>query len=330
MHQPTRRDMILGAAALPFAAASCTTMSAAKPPAFKISLAQWSFHKRLYGSSFGDAMRGRSYEEFVRAHREAPQTVLRGDLDPLDFPVIARRDFDIGAVEYVNRFYMAHATDRAYLTELKHRCESNGVESRLIMCDDEGNLGDPDNAGRAQAVENHRKWLEAAQFLGCFAIRVNARSAGSYDEQMRLAADGLHRLAELGDQHGLDVIVENHGGLSSNGQWLASVMRMGDHRRLGTLPDFGNFKLNDTEEYDRYQGVAEMMPFAKAVSAKCYDFDAATGNETTLDYPRLMRIVTDAGYHSFLGIEFEGDRLSEADGVRACKKLLERIRDTGA
>ncbi|HWA00043.1 MAG TPA: sugar phosphate isomerase/epimerase family protein [Caulobacterales bacterium] len=327
MQGSTRRHMMLGAAALPLAA--CSTMPAAKPAPFKISLAQWSFHRRLYGSTFGEAMQGRSYEDFVRAHREAPQTVLRGTLDPLDFPVIARREFDIGAVEYVNRFYMAHVNDRAYLTELKHRCESNGVESRLIMCDDEGNLGDPDDARRAQAVENHRKWLEAAQFLGCFAIRVNARSEGSYDEQMRLAADGLHRLAELGDQHGLDVIVENHGGLSSNGQWLASVMRMGDHRRLGTLPDFGNFKLSDTEEYDRYQGVAEMMPFAKAVSAKCYDFDAS-GNETTLDYPRLMKIVTDAGYHSFLGIEYEGPRMSEADGVRACKALLERIMATGA
>jgi L-ribulose-5-phosphate 3-epimerase len=329
---PTRRDMIAAAAAAPILAAGCASPSFSSGAAdgaatgIKISLAQWSLHRRLYGGTFVEAMAGRSYPEFVRAHREAPETVLRGALDPLDFPVAARREFGIEAVEYVNRFYMAHATDMAYLGELKNRCAGEGVESRLIMCDDEGDLGDPDDAKRAAAVQNHVKWLEAAQFLGCMAIRVNARSAGSPEEQARLAADGLHRLAELGEQHGLDVIVENHGGLSSNGQWLAEVMRRGDHRRLGTLPDFGNFRLSATEEYDRYQGVAELMPFARAVSAKCYDFDAA-GNETTLDYPRLMRIVGEAGYHSFVGIEYEGDRMSEAEGVLACKALLQRIRD---
>jgi L-ribulose-5-phosphate 3-epimerase len=327
----TRRDVVAAAAAAPILAscASATGGGAASAvaPKFKMSLAQWSLHRRLYGSSYTEAMAGRTPEEFSRAHREAPQTVLRGALDPLDFPVVARQEFGLEAIEYVNRFYMAHATDMAYLGELKNRCAGEGVESRLIMCDDEGDLGDPDEAKRAQAVLNHVKWLEAANLLGCFAIRVNARSAGSYDEQMRLAADGLRHLAELGEQHGLYVIVENHGGLSSNGQWLTAVMRMADHPRLGTLPDFGNFHLSATEDYDRYQGVAEMMPFAHAVSAKCYDFDAG-GDETTLDYPRLMKIVTDAGYHSFLGIEYEGERMSEHDGVLACKALLERIRDS--
>jgi sugar phosphate isomerase/epimerase len=177
---------------------------------------------------------------------------------------------------------------------------------------------------RAQAIQNHHKWIDAAKFLGCHSIRVNAASQGAREEQMRLAADGLRRLAEYGDQNDINVIVENHGGWSSDGAWLVGVMRMADHPRVGTLPDFGNFRISDTENHDAYLGTQELMPFAKGVSAKCFDFDAQ-GNETTLDYTRLRGIVADAGYHSFVGIEYEGDRLSEADGIRASKALLERF-----
>lgn len=323
----TRRTLIGAAAGAPLLAACNPDASETPIPveqSFKISLAQWSLHRRLYGSTYAEAMRGRSGEEFARAHREAPETVLMGDLDPLDFPVVAKRDFGIDAVEYVNRFYAAHARDEAYLTQLKNRCDSEGVTSVLIMCDDEGALGDPDAAARTLSIENHHKWIDAAKFLGCHSIRVNARSTGSYEEQQRLAADGLHRLAEYGETQGINVIVENHGGFSSNGAWLAEVMRLADHPRVGTLPDFGNFRVSDTENYDPYQGVTELMPFAKGVSAKCYDFDAA-GNETTLDFPRLMRIVDAANYHGHVGIEYEGDRMSEADGIRAAKALLERL-----
>nr|WP_228350269.1 sugar phosphate isomerase/epimerase family protein [Rhodocaloribacter litoris] len=265
---------------------------------YEISLAQWSLHRALFAK----------------------------ELDPLDFPKVTRQTFGLDAVEYVNTFYREHATDRAYFAELKKRCEGEGVRSLLIMCDGEGHLGDPDEAKRLQAVENHRKWLEAAQFLGCHSIRVNAQSAGSYDEQMRLAADGLRRLAELGDTYGLNVIVENHGGLSSNGAWLAGVMKLVDHPRCGTLPDFGNFRIADDNWYDRYQGVAELMPYAKAVSAKSHDFDKE-GNEIHTDYFRMMRIVLDAGYRGYVGIEYEGDGLSEEDGIRATKALLVRVRE---
>ncbi|MGD8331484.1 MAG: TIM barrel protein, partial [Acidobacteriota bacterium] len=179
---------------------------------------------------------------------------------------------------------------------------------------------------RTQAVENHYKWLSAAEFLGCHSIRVNAASEGDYEEQQRLAADGLRRLCERGDQHGLNVIVENHGGLSSNGQWLVGVIELVDHPRCGTLPDFGNFDLGDGERYDIYRGVAEMMPYAKAVSAKSHDFDEA-GNETEKDYERLLRIVLDAGYRGYLGVEYEGERLPEPEGIIATRTLLERVRE---
>jgi L-ribulose-5-phosphate 3-epimerase len=197
------------------------------------------------------------------------------------------------------------------------------VKSLLIMCDGEGALGDPDAAKRQTAVENHYRWVEAAKFLGCHSIRVNAESRGSWDEQRDRAADGLRKLTEFAAPHGINVIVENHGGLSSNGQWLAATIKQVAHPRCGTLPDFGNFRISDTEEYDRYKGVAELMPFAKGVSAKSNDFDDK-GNEVRIDYARMLKIVLDAGYKGFIGIEYEGDRLSEADGVRATLNLLKR------
>ncbi len=258
---------------------------------FRISLAQWSFHRAL----------------------------AEKRLDHLDFAKVARKDFNIDAIEYVNSFFKDKAKDQTYLAEMNRRAADHGVFQHLIMCDGEGRLGDPDTAKRSEAVENHFKWVDAAKVLGCITIRVNAASEGSYDEQAKLAADGLRHLTEYGAGHDINVIVENHGGLSSNGQWLTKVMRMVDHPRCGTLPDFGNFY-----EYDRYLGVAEMMPFAKAVSAKSHDFDAR-GEETTKDYHRLMKTVVDAGFHSWVGIEYEGDRLSEMDGVAGTLALLKRI-----
>ena len=273
---------------------------AAPAPLYRISLAEWSLHKALFA----------------------------GTLDNLDFPRTARQVYGIDAVEFVNGFFKDKARDTAYLAELKTRAAGEGVRLLLIMCDGEGNLGDPDEAARLKAVENHHRWVEAAQFLGCHSIRVNARSDASLpaDEQMRLAADGLHRLCEFADLHGIDVIVENHGGLSSNGAWLAGVMQKTDHSRVGTLPDFGNFHLGQGEWYDRYKGVEELMPYAKAVSAKTHDFDAE-GNETKTDYRRMMQIVLDAGYRGYVGIEYEGREMSEPDGIRATKALLERVRD---
>ena len=193
------------------------------------------------------------------------------------------------------------------------------------MIDREGNLGDPNTDKRTKAVENHYKWVEAAKTLGCHSIRVNARSGGEYAEQVNLAADGLRRLSEFAKDFGLNVIVENHGGLSSNGAWLVEVMKTVGLSNCGTLPDFGNFLIDRKKgiEYDRYQGVDELMPFAKAVSAKTHQFDK-NGNETKTDYFKMMEIVVKKhGYHGYLGVEFEGPG-SEIEGVIATRKLLER------
>jgi len=272
--------------------------SAQSAPLFEISLAEWSLNRLLFD----------------------------GQLSNLEFPGFARKEFGIGAVEYVNQFFMDKAEDSFYLAELKQRCDDNGVRSVLIMCDREGNLGDPDAALRATAVENHYKWADAAKFLGCHSIRVNAASSGSWDEQQKLAADGLRRLSEYAIKLGLGVIVENHGGLSSNGKWLSAVIRAVDMANCGTLPDFGNFKISEDERYDNYLGVQELMPFAKGVSAKSYGFDAE-GNESSMDYRRLMKIVLDAGYRGHVGVEWEGRDPDQVNGVKLTKALLEKIRE---
>jgi len=272
-------------------------MTAAPEPIFKISLAQWSLHRGLQD----------------------------GTIDHLDFAAIANREFDIHAIEFVNSFFKDKARDSAYLKEMNLRAADNGVYQNLIMIDGEGALGHPDETERAKAIENHKRWVEAAKVLGCRTIRVNAQSHGSYDEQMDLASDGLARLTRFAEPFGINVIVENHGGFSSNGQWLSGVIKKVGLPTCGTLPDFGNFRLGGGKDYDRYKGVTELMPYAKAVSAKTYDFDSR-GDETTIDYARMMKIVVDAGYHDFVGIEYEGGRLDEFAGIRATKALLEKVR----
>ncbi len=263
-------------------------------PLFSISLAQWSLHRMLYDKK----------------------------LDHLDFPRFAKERFGIEAVEYVNAFFTKKG-DAAYVAELKKRCADVGVTSVLIMCDGEGALGDADPAARTKAVTNHHKWVEAAKALGCHSIRVNAQSSGTFAEQQKLAADGLRKLSEFGDTMGINVIVENHGGLSSDADWLAGVMKLVAHPRCGTLPDFGNFP----KEADRYKSVETLMKFAKAVSAKSWDFDDKTGDHVGFDFKPLMKSVLAANYHGWVGIEYEGNRLPEIEGVAATKRLLERLRN---
>jgi len=301
-----RRDFVKTSAVAAVGATAMTGIQSAvladshkKKPPFQISLAQWSLHKRHFG-------------------RQGPK------LDALDFAKTAK-GFGINALEYVNQMFKTKAKDAKYIAELKKRADDLGVKSLLIMCDGEGNLGDPDTQKRAQAVSSHHKWADAAKALGCHSIRVNARSKGSYDEQIKLAADGLAKLTEYTSKIGLNTIVENHGGLSSDGGWLAKVMKTVGNSKCGTLPDFGNFG-----KYDRYKGVKETMPFARGVSAKSHDFDDK-GNETRTDFLKMMKIVLDnapkewIALGSWVGIEYEGGKLKEDEGIIATKKLLERV-----
>jgi sugar phosphate isomerase/epimerase len=277
---------------------------------FEISLAEWSLHKAIFGKKMSN----------------------------LDFPVKAKKDFNISVVEYVNtcffdatHTFQENGKNMTYLKELLKRCQDNGVKNHLIMCDAEGNLGDLDDAKRKEAVENHYKWVEAAKFLGCKTIRVNAAGTGTAEEVKKAAIEGLGSLATFAKKSDINVIVENHGSYSSDGQWLSSVMQGVNMPNCGTLPDFGNFCLKwkpnyegCLEAYDRYKGTQELMPFAKGVSAKTHEFNDK-GEETETDYYKMLKIVKDANFKGYIGIEYEGKTLSEEEGIRKTKALLEKV-----
>ena len=276
---------------------------------FKISLAQWSLHRALQ----------------------------KGKMDNLDFAATAKNKFGINAIEYVNQFFKDKAEDKNYLNDLKMRAMDNGVDQLLIMIDGEGGLAETDDYKRNRAVDNHYKWVDAAKHLGCHSIRVNAYSeSDNMEDAAKAAVHGIGKIGEYARITGINVIVENHGGFSSNGKWLSDVLKEINQDNIGTLPDFGNFCIkrkpapnnNECEEmYDRYQGVTEMMPLAFAVSAKSHDFDS-NGNETNTDYTKMLKIVKDAGYRGHIGIEYEGSGLSEEDGILATKNLLLKVGNT--
>jgi len=276
-------------------------------PLFKISLAEWSINRSLF----------------------------KGKIDHLDFPVLSRKH-GISAVEYVNQFFKDKAEDKAFLRQMKYRADNEGVRSLLIMCDGEGALGAPDKADRVKTVENHKKWVDAAKYLGCHSIRVNGFSSGSwgskpdnFEESMKLVADGLRMLCEYADPFDINVMIENHGGNSSNAKWLVGVMKKAGHKRAGTLPDFGNFQIHKDKKsitsYDSYQGVSELMPLAKGVSVKPTVWDDK-GNQSDLDYDRMMKIVLDAGYRGYCGIE-HGEEGREWEAIVEVKDKLIATRD---
>ena len=303
---PTRREFLGAAASAAGLAALGCAPRAREPaldpiyqvgmPVFPLSLGQWSLHR----------------------------AIRSGRLDPLEFPRFARERFNIAAVDYVNTLLGDVALDDPWLEDLRRRSDDAGVDADLLLVDVEERLGDPDPARRAVAVDVHRRWIEAARILDCRAIRVNAFSDGATEEQMRFCAEGLYRLCDEAERLGVDVLVENHGGMSSRGGWLAALIAAVGHPRLGSLPDFGNWEHAPGEWYDRYRGVAELMPTARAVSAKAHAFDA-NGDETSTDFERMLRIVAAAGYAGPLEVEYEGDRLSEEDGIRATIQLIRRV-----
>jgi sugar phosphate isomerase/epimerase len=305
----SRRHFLHQAAAVAATAAIAPQVLAselASQPFFEISLAEWSLHKALFSKK----------------------------IDNLDFPAIAKKQYGISVVEYVNQFFKDKAQDTKYLSDLLQRCRDNGVRNHLIMIDGEGDLGAPEQAERLKAVENHYKWVDAAKYLGCLTVRVNAFGKGSAADVQQAAIDGLSRLNEYAQKAGINVIVENHGSYTSDGQWLLKTIRQVDKKSVGILPDFGNFcirrdsgelyKGKCIEEYDKYKAVQEWMPLAKGVSAKTFDFDAA-GNCVETDYHKMFGIIKKSGFKGYVGIEYEGETLSEEDGIRKTKALLEKV-----
>ena len=272
----------------------------------KISLAQWSLHRALQ----------------------------KGKIKPEDFASITRNEFDISAVEYVNQFYVENATNQKFWNEMKRRADDVGVKSLLIMVDSEGDLGDLDDNARKTAVENHYKWIHAAKLLGCHSIRVNAFGKGTKAELRGSLVDGLGQLSDYAAKHKIYVLIENHGLHTSDGKYITEIIKEVNNPFLGTLPDFGNWCLNAewgstmdgkcNDVYDHYTGVSDFLPYAQGVSAKTYNFDAE-GNETFLPYPKLLQLVKDSDFKGYIGIEYEGNKLSEEEGIKATKTLIEKV-----
>lgn len=273
-----------------------------------------------------------------------------GKHNTLEFPARAQKEFGVNIVEYVSMFFADKMNDASFFKELKMRTDDLGVSNHLIMVDDE-NIADLDKGKRAHAVESHYKFVDAAKVLGCSSIRVNLGSieqTGSAEEVAEAALEGYSKLLQYGDDHEMNIIVENHVGHSCNGKWLANIMKEVNHKRAGVLPDFGNFCINRTkpetmdiagymntkclEQYDMYLGIEELMPYAKGVSAKTHKFDAQ-GNETEMDFKRIFNIIEKSGFNGIIGIEYEGGLMhlqgmegyvSNEEGIMATKKLIQR------
>ena len=276
----------------------------------KIGLAQWSLHRALQSNK----------------------------IDNLEFAQIAKEKFDITVVEYVNQFFFDKATNKEYLSELKARSKDIGVKNLLIMIDDEGNLGDLNKRKRLKAIDNHKKWVEAAQYIGCEHIRVNAAGNGSEKEVSMNAIESLQVLGDFSKNFEINIIVENHGGYSSNAKWLVDIIKNSNRDNIGTLPDFGNFCIRSKPnrlsswggldgcavEYDKYKGVREMLPYARSVSAKSLNFDK-DGNSIEIDFYKMMKIVKEFGYKGYISVEYEGTSHSEEEGIKLTKDFQQNL-----
>ena len=276
---------------------------------YKISLAQWSIN----GS------------------------ISKGDISPVDFAIKAR-ELEIDAIEHVNTLYSVNSdylsknSMKTLVKDLNSRANDNGVKNLLIMISQEGELASGTQNSRTKAIDNHKAWIDVANEIGCESVRVDLRGGNSFDQWKENSILSFNTLCEYSPN--LNITVENHGGFSSNGKYLADVMKSITKENCGTLPDFGNFCINGKpnptglepcfEWYDRYEGINDLMPFAKALSAKSYDF-LDNGDEKYIDYYKMMKIVNNHPYEGYIGIEYEGNRLSEDEGIIATKKLLEKI-----
>ena len=311
--------MALGSMLMPSAAISSSEFR--NSSRFDISISQWSFHRAMFGASRDDNAK------FKQALHSNPDEVLMGTMDPREITKVAR-ELGVSTVDLVNVLWFGHPQDKAWLKEFKQRAKDDGISFKLLMCDETGSIGSSNAKLQKQAIENHVPWMEAAAELGCTQLRVNAYGDGTYLERLNQCAEGLSSLSEIGLEYGLEVLVENHGYQSNVGAWLAMLIEKTAHDNCGVFLDFDNFfmggwNIEPPRWYDRYQGIMDLAPYAKGISAKAHDFDAA-GRETTIDYDRCMDILFAANFQGTYSAEFEGDRLSEYEGSKKTIELFKR------
>ena len=315
-----RKEFIKLASTSALGISSLGYMSLQKPKElfFKLSLAQWSLHKNI----------------------------KYGDMDPYEFAQVAK-SFNFSGIEYVTALYdnvmkvrdgdMSKAIT-FWARKNKKLEKINDIKNVLIMIDEIEGLAEENKSRRLKAVENHKMWIDAAEIMGCESVRLNLYGSSNAEKWKDLSVKSLSELGSYAKNSGVNVIVENHGRISSDIPKLMDVIYGVDMDNVGTLPDFGNFCMADEgygsvfdgsceTVYDFYKGVEEMMPKAFAVSAKSNDFDE-NGDEKTIDYMRMMKIVKSFGYTGYVGVEYEGNRLSEEEGIKATRDLLIKIGQT--
>ena len=236
----------------------------------------------------------------------------------LDLPRICREDFGINGLEFVNSFFEL-PTER-YLNQLKKNAAEHGVTLVLIMVDGEGNMSAMEKKERMQAALNHRKWVDIAASLGCHAIRCNVGGPSKdYDQDtMKRAADSFGNLVEYASQYPLNVILENHGGASSNPDMMIGLMKAINSPNFGTLPDFGNIY-----EFDRYESIRKLVAYAKGISVKTKF--KPNGTHPDYDLEKLLKICMEEGYHGFYGIEQESPDANSWQAVRWSKAVIDRV-----
>jgi len=321
-----RRNFVKTASAL--AALSVMPKLFAKNPKsnklFDIALSQWSFHRAIFGDSRDN------YEWFIKTLHTNPDAVLKGDMDPRDIVVIARK-LGVDMVDLANVLWFGHGQDKPWLRQFKTMAKDQNVGFTCLMCDELGNLGSSSKEKRISAIEKHKPWIETASELGCLQLRVNAYGDGTYLEQLEQNAESLFELAEYTQQFNLELLVENHGHPSSNGAWLAMLMEKVNHPNLGVYADLDNFFMggwnhSPQRRYDTLQGLEDLAPYTRGVSAKTYGFKD-NGQELTIDYPKCMKILTEAGFSGYACAEFEGEGISEMAGSIATIALLQKTRD---
>ena len=304
------------------------SMLAASPrpqfePPLTLSVSQWALNRMHFGPA------KENWNTFSRLLREDPDSVIQGELTPLDFPVYARDTFGIAAVDYVNQMFLGKARDDAWLKSMRQRSIGEGITNVVLMIDLAGNLGDADPQKRREAVDQHMAWIDAAVAMGCQSARVNAHGTGPWADQVKQAADSLSKLVEYAGQYPIPILVENHGGCSSHPDWVLEVFSQVKNPLLGTMVDYDNFFWSETQiwgapqMYNRYLGVEKLMPYCQSLSAKSHAFDHL-GFETSIDFMRMAEIVSKSGYKGYVSAEYEGDQLDEVEGTRKTIALLEK------
>ena len=282
--------------------------------------------------------------------------IMQGKFDLLGFPDLVKNTYGINGAEYWSIPFMGRENDKDFLNDIKRRSDDNGVDNLIILVDDIDiktmqsgpSLASSNKNDRDTAIDYHKKWIDVAKEIGCHSIRVNLKSDESDNKKiLDNSSESISRLIEFSKQDNISIVIENHGGITADADWLVSLIKNVDNKYVGTLPDFGDYNfcvdrgaLNFDDigkvcknQYDKYLGVKKLMPYAKGVSAKSHEF-GKDGEELSTNYSRMIKIISESNYKGYITIEYEGAMmgmfggegtyLNPHEGILATKKLINK------